>query len=140
MSSTSQPPIAQAMAVPYRPGNEGPEFCLITSLGRGDWIFPKGIIDPGENAVETALKEAREEAGLEGRIEGEPLGQYAYKKWGTSLEVTALLMRVTSVEDVWDESDLRRRVWHPAPSAQTALERPILRELLDAAVQRLEAT
>ena len=51
------------------------EFCLITSLRKGRWGFPKGITDPGETHVETALKEADEEAGLRGRIVGDSLGE-----------------------------------------------------------------
>ena len=34
------------------------------------WIFPKGHIEHGEKAEETAVRETREEAG----VEGEPLG------------------------------------------------------------------
>lgn len=30
----------------------------------GDWVFPKGHIDPGEDALEAALREVEEEAGV----------------------------------------------------------------------------
>jgi 8-oxo-dGTP pyrophosphatase MutT (NUDIX family) len=33
----------------------------------GVWALPKGLIDPGEGAQETALREVAEETGLEGR-------------------------------------------------------------------------
>jgi len=37
----------------------------------GVWALPKGLIDPGEGAKETALREVAEETGLE----GEPVGK-----------------------------------------------------------------
>jgi len=132
------PSILQACAVPYRPTEAGgAEFCLITSVGRGDWIFPKGIVDPGETLKSTAVKEAEEEAGLRGHLEGEPLGEYLYQKWGTTLQVTVFLMRVTAEDDDWDEADLRRRCWCGAEQARTLIERPTLQQLLEAAISRL---
>ena len=35
----------------------------------GVWALPKGLIDPGETAAETALREVAEETGLTGRLE-----------------------------------------------------------------------
>ena len=34
----------------------------------GEWVFPKGWIDPGESLEQTALREVREETGLETEI------------------------------------------------------------------------
>jgi 8-oxo-dGTP pyrophosphatase MutT (NUDIX family) len=50
----------------------------------GVWALPKGLIEPGERAEQTALREACEETGVEGR----PLGKlgdvrYVYTQtWG----------------------------------------------------------
>ena len=33
-----------------------------------DWIFPKGHIEPGESADETALRETQKEAGVDGTV------------------------------------------------------------------------
>ncbi len=137
MASSNSKPLLQAAAIPYRLRDRQPEFCLITSISKGQWGFPKGIIDPGQTPQQTALKEAEEEAGLYGRIVGEPLGQYEYHKWGTALLVTAFLMEVTAVEDDWQEADLRQRIWCPADQARAALSRDELRDVLDAAVRRL---
>jgi len=98
------------------------------------------MIDPGETPDETALKEAHEEAGLHGRILGEPLGRYEYRKWGTSLLVTVFLMQVTATDDDWEEADLRERRWHSAEEAQSAVDRSELRALLDAALDRIESS
>jgi len=124
--------------VPYRFRGTQPEFCLITSINKGRWGFPKGIIDPGETTIQTALKEAKEEAGLNGFIEGKPLGQYEYYKWSTTLVVVAFLMRVTAVDDDWEEAELRSRCWCAAGEARQKIGRQELRGLLDAALKRIQ--
>ena len=40
---------------------------LILRHKNGTWVFPKGHIDPGESALEAALREVEEEAGVEAR-------------------------------------------------------------------------
>jgi 8-oxo-dGTP pyrophosphatase MutT (NUDIX family) len=41
------------------------------------WALPKGHIDPGESAADTAMREVREETGVEGRLV-EKLGDVRY--------------------------------------------------------------
>jgi phosphohistidine phosphatase len=134
---SSPEPIQQACVVPYRRQGERIEICLITSLKKGHWILPKGIIDPGETLVETALKEALEEAGLDGRIVGEPLGAYEDFKWGTVLQVTVLLMEVTRADDEWLEADVRERSWVDATEAAEMLAKAELRPFVAAAMDRI---
>jgi ADP-ribose pyrophosphatase YjhB (NUDIX family) len=38
--------------------------------GYGKWVFPGGYVDRGEQVVEAAVREAREESGLEIRVDG----------------------------------------------------------------------
>ena len=113
------------------------EFCLITSIRKKHWGFPKGIVDPGETIRETALKEAHEEAGLSGEIIGEPIGSYRYAKWETSLNVVAVLMRVTDCTDRWEEDDVRERRWASPSEARQMVARDELRDLIDSAVKFL---
>jgi 8-oxo-dGTP pyrophosphatase MutT (NUDIX family) len=49
----------------------------------GVWALPKGNIDPGESPGETAVREVREETGIEGRLV-EKLGdvRYVYTRRG----------------------------------------------------------
>jgi phosphohistidine phosphatase len=133
-------PIYQAAAVPYRLRNDAAEFCLITSFGKLRWGVPKGIIDPGETPEQTALKEAEEEAGLFGRLEGEALGEFEYHKWGTVLYVTVFLMRVTHAEDDWAEAEYRQRAWYEPDEARELIYRDALRRMIDSAMERLGDT
>ena len=62
MKYEGKSPILQACAIPFRRNGGQYEFCLITSLRKGRWGFPKGIIDKGETHIEaaTGIQEARE--------------------------------------------------------------------------------
>jgi 8-oxo-dGTP pyrophosphatase MutT (NUDIX family) len=128
----------QASALPYRIRQGQLEFCLITSTGRRRWSFPKGVIDPGETPAETALKEAAEEAGLQGEICGKPLGKYQYAKWGRSLTVVVMLMKVRRAASRWDEADQRKRQWVASREAVEIVDRPRLRRFVRAAIKRLD--
>ena len=44
------------------------QAAAIRPAGKEVWALPKGLIDPGETAAETALREVIEETGVEGRV------------------------------------------------------------------------
>jgi 8-oxo-dGTP pyrophosphatase MutT (NUDIX family) len=137
MKYEGKAPIYQACAIPFRRSGGRFEFCLITSMRKGRWGFPKGIIDKGETHVQTALKEADEEAGLHGQILGDPLGEYAYSKWYNTLQVTAYLMEVTNSQDDWLEAPMRKRRWVSAVEARKLVYNPDQVRLLEEALMRL---
>ncbi len=61
-----------------------PMLAAIRPQGKTDvWALPKGNLEPGESAAETALREVREESGVEGRLV-EKLGdvRYVYTRRG----------------------------------------------------------
>ena len=59
----------QAGAIVVRAGKTGPRILLVTARRNPDnWIFPKGHVEPGETLRAAAVREAREEAGVEGNV------------------------------------------------------------------------
>ena len=66
------------------------QICLFRLRESGKWGIPKGIVDPGHTPRETALNEAREEAGLHGELLGRAIGSYIHRKWGTEFRVSIL--------------------------------------------------
>jgi phosphohistidine phosphatase len=131
-------PIQQACAVPLRRVADGLEVCLITSMGRRRWIFPKGVVDPGDTHAITALKEAREEAGIEGLLLEPALGEYGDYKWNVPLTVTVFAMSVERESDTWLEAGLRRRRWAALEEADALLTDQALREMLALAAKRFK--
>jgi 8-oxo-dGTP diphosphatase len=58
--------------------NTNVRVVLIHRPKYGDWSFPKGKAEPGESVTETALREVKEETGLDCRIVHE-LGAVRYR-------------------------------------------------------------
>lgn len=114
----------QAGAIPYVVVDGQIAVLLITSRS-GRWIFPKGRLISGLQPHETALREAREEAGIEGVVSDKPLGRWrTLKRRGvrlSPLEVDLYPMRVTQQFDTWEEQSERKRHWASLREAQRVL-------------------
>lgn len=101
--------IRQSGVVPYLLENGERRYVLITSMA-GDWIFPKGMLEPDMTARESAALEGLEEAGVEGEPGREVVAQYTYmKRHGIPCTVDFFLMPVFRVWDEWLESSGRKR-------------------------------
>jgi len=62
--------LVSAGGVAYRNNVAGIEIALIKTASEGRWQLPKGLVDPGESNEQTAVREVREEAGINCEIEG----------------------------------------------------------------------
>lgn len=77
MKTTRQ---VSAGGVLVRGGSDGPEVLLAARRTRGGdlvWGLPKGLVERGESAEDTAVREVKEETGFEGQIRGS-LGDISY--------------------------------------------------------------
>ena len=66
-----------AGGVVYRSEGDRVEILLVHRRSPLLWALPKGTPDSGESIAETALRETREETGIEAEIES-PLGSISY--------------------------------------------------------------
>ena len=57
-----------AGGVIYKKNDSSIQIALISVRNGQAWCLPKGIVDKGETTEETAVREVREETGLNGRI------------------------------------------------------------------------
>jgi 8-oxo-dGTP pyrophosphatase MutT (NUDIX family) len=129
---------AQAGVIPFRRRKDTIEICLIRTRGRKKWKIPKGFVDPGETAEQAALKEAWEEAGLEGQLADITVGSYLYEKWGMELTVSVYLMEVSGEHEEWEESTFRERNWVPLVTALELLQDHPVFPLLEGASEKLD--
>jgi len=120
----------QSAAVPFRQTERGLEVLVIGSSGGRHRVVPKGIVEPGLSAAESALKEAREEAGVRGEIV-RSLGDFQYDKWGAACSCTVFAMEVSEelAEGNWEEAH-RGREWMSAAEASRALRVQALADIV----------
>ncbi|WMT91644.1 NUDIX hydrolase [Pelagibacterium sp. H642] len=112
---------------------------LVTSRGRGKWIFPKGRLMEGKTPWETAAIEAWEEAGVEGEIETTPIGRYylpVTPERPRPVEVEIFPMLVTGQREDWKESGQRHRHWAVLPEARRLITHEGLADVAVALGQR----
>jgi 8-oxo-dGTP pyrophosphatase MutT (NUDIX family) len=116
---------------------------LVTSKGTKRWIVPKGYLEPGLTARESAEFEAFEEAGVAGPVERSSIGAYTYRKrkdrGGFLHRVRVYPMRVSQTFDDYPEADLREREWMPVDEAIERAEDSGLKKLLSQFSQRTAA-
>jgi phosphohistidine phosphatase len=126
----------QSAALPFRFRGGRVEFLLLTSRNQKRWVLPKGVVEPGLSPVESALKEAWEEAGIEGTISPHSVGSYTHEKWGGTCSVQVFLLSVETLAKVWPERHRQRR-WHSPQEAADLVAEPGLREILRRAEEQL---
>lgn len=123
--------IPQAAAIPYKYDDRGRLWVLMTLRhGRSKWGIPKGLIDKGNTARETAALESLEEAGIAGRVSAAPLASFSYSKWGGRCAVAVFLLEVLREFSDYVECHERNRRWFPLDEAIHLPARSSIPEML----------
>ena len=105
--------------IPYQIIDGEISILMVTSMGTGRWILPKGNLKTKESHKKGCLREAFEEAGVEGKIlknfpmtmvmaanERNKTGQIILKT-----PVVFYPMRVKNEAKTWPEKKQRQRKW-----------------------------
>jgi 8-oxo-dGTP pyrophosphatase MutT (NUDIX family) len=109
--------LKQVAALPFIRHSDGAlEVLLITSRETQRWIIPKGWPKRGIPPHKSAAIEARQEAGLLGRVSKRPLGSYQYLKQMSEVKavqctVTVFPMEVEAQQLKWSERAQRQMLW-----------------------------
>jgi 8-oxo-dGTP pyrophosphatase MutT (NUDIX family) len=127
----------QSGVIPFRLEQGKIQILLVTSRSGNRWVIPKGIIEPDLSPKESAQKEAYEEAGVSGKISGEAIGTYTYKKWGGMCTVTVFLFRVENTLEDWPESYFRTREWMSMEEAVKRVDEAELKEIFSSVKSRV---
>jgi 8-oxo-dGTP pyrophosphatase MutT (NUDIX family) len=125
----------------FRPGRCGREYLVVRDRKHGNWGFPKGHLETGEDDMAAARREVREEAGLEGLepVRGfrEELGyRLRSGKMKTSVFFLAALPRRARVAP--GAREVTDWAWLPLEAAVERLSFEAAGELLRRAEARLE--
>lgn len=129
---------SQVGALPIRRTASGePEILLVTTRATRRWIVPKGWPVKGMKDHDAAAVEAREEAGVIGRVHKKPAARYIYWKRMADhfvlCRVTLYLMDAKRRLDKWEETSQRQSYWFKLPDAADMVDEPGLK----AAIRKL---
>ncbi len=118
----------------------------LISVGKARrWQLPKGTVDPGETAEIAALREVREETGLQTELL-DPLGTIEY--WFYTREVSRVrvhkfvhffLLRFVEGDTRNHDDEVNEAQWFEISRAAAILSFTNEREIVEKARQRIEA-
>jgi 8-oxo-dGTP diphosphatase len=126
--------------------NKGVLETLLIAIKEGRmWSLPKGQVEQGERYPQTAVREVREETGIEARVLA-PLGSIRYhftvKDDATPVTVTKevhhFLMKYVSGQPRPQKEEVDDAAWFPVTEALTRLSHQNERDVLLKALARWE--
>jgi len=106
----------QVAALPIRVAKSGEIYVLlVTSRETKRWVIPKGWPSKKLSDWKAAAREARQEAGVTGKIERRPIGTYSYRKMlpegSRMIDVAVYPLWVKKELNRWSEQRQRTRIW-----------------------------
>lgn len=132
-----------AGGVVYRSVDGSHEIALVHRRSPALWALPKGTPDAGETLEETALRETREETGLEVELEA-PIRsiRYFFVRGRTRFHKTVHFYLMRAVGGSLDQHDAEfdEVRWFSLPEALAVLTYPTERTVVEQALEMLEAT
>ncbi|CAL9039953.1 unnamed protein product [Musa banksii] len=117
------------------------EVLVVSSPKGNGLLFPKGGWETDETIEQAALREALEEAGVQGNVEGK-LGKWRYKSrtYDAYHEGIMFPMNVTQELGDWPEMHLRERKWVTVAEAKEGCQHPWMKEALERLVRRVSSS
>jgi bis(5'-nucleosidyl)-tetraphosphatase len=134
--------VTSSGGVVYRWDKDSPLFLLLGSEKRGTWCLPKGLIEPDEEEVTTAIREVREETGvsrvkIKGKI-GLIRYQFGFRAKTFDKTVHFFLFETDQADSkVGSEHDYME--WMPFEKALETLSYPNEKEVLSKAKEMIQA-
>lgn len=109
-------------AIVYRKFHGNTEILLIKHVNSGHWSFPKGHVEEGETEEETALREVKEETGIDILVDTSfrETVQY-YPRKDTQKIVVYFLGKARNYDFVPQEEEIAAIKWVEIGNAATML-------------------
>ncbi|MGE3511030.1 MAG: NUDIX domain-containing protein [Vicinamibacterales bacterium] len=120
--------VLQAGAIAVRHQGGSPQVLVVRAKRNPeDWIFPKGHIEPGETAPDTAVRELLEEAGVIGRV-SDLVGVSRFQLGERLVQVSYYLVWYVADGEAVEH---RERAWLPLRDARAQVSYADMRALID---------
>jgi len=117
------------------------ERMVLLARRNEDWQFPKGQVEKGERIEETAVREVREETGIEARII-KPLGRinYWYYREGRRIYKTVHFFLMEAVKENMErrDSEMDEVRWFNLEDAIKKISYRNERDILEGANKEME--
>lgn len=123
-------------ALVFRRFHGNTELLLIKHANGGHWSFPKGHVEPGETEEETALREIKEETGIDVIIDPifREVISYSPKK-DTQKDVIYFIARAQNYDYTPQEEEISQIKWVEINRAHTILTYDNDKQLVNKAKQ-----
>ena len=121
-------------AIIYRKFHGNTELLLIKNQNGGHWSFPKGHVEAGETEEETAVREIKEETGIDVILDTSFRRVITYlPKKEVPKDVVYFLAKATSYDYVPQEEEIAKIKWVEINHAATMLSYDNDRQLVSQA-------
>lgn len=110
-------------AIVYRKRHGNTEILLIKHVRSGCWSFPKGHMEPGENELQTAVREIKEETNIDVSVDDPSFREVVVfnPRRDITKEVVYFLARATTFDCEKQESEIAEVRWVEIGQALTLL-------------------
>lgn len=100
-------------AVVYRKHHGNTEILLIRHVKSGGWSFPKGHMEQGENELQTAVREIKEETNIDAVVDDPSFRETVVfnPRRDITKEVVYFLARATSFDCIKQEDEIADVRW-----------------------------
>lgn len=123
-------------ALVFRRFHGNTELLLIKHANGGHWSFPKGHVEAGETEVETALREIKEETGIDVIIDPSFREVISYSpKKDTQKDVIYFIARAQNYDYTPQEEEIAQIKWVEINRAHTILTYDNDKQLVNKAKQ-----
>ena len=120
---------------------DGERLYLVEQMLGGHWGFPKGHVEASENEIETALREIKEEVGLDVVIDSDFRAINTYSpKAGVIKDVVYFVAYSKSTDTIMQIEEVRDIKWVKLNDAIDLIKFPSLQEILKMADNFLNKT
>ncbi|MCS7203826.1 MAG: NUDIX hydrolase [Thermodesulfovibrio sp.] len=131
--------VFSAGGVVYKCEKDQLKILIIATKDKTVWSFPKGLIEEGEDEKEAALREIKEETGIEGRVV-EKLGEVSYwfvmegQKYYKTVKYFLVEYVGGEVEPSWEIDDVK---WFSAEEVMERLSYRSDKEIFKKAIEKI---